>query len=103
SRLPPPPPSPLFPYTTLFRSIARALASGRTGTVGILGPSLEDLWQQRFAAEAGRVLLARDHFALIVDPGGDPDRQRMLATQLREIGRASCRERVEMRVDGRVA
>jgi LacI family transcriptional regulator len=27
--------------------IARALASGRTGMVGILGPSLEDLWQQR--------------------------------------------------------
>jgi len=64
--------------------IARALASGRTGMVGILGPSLEDLWQQRFAAEAGRVLLARDHFALIVDAGGDPDRQRMLATQLRD-------------------
>ncbi|MGZ4217616.1 MAG: LacI family DNA-binding transcriptional regulator [Solirubrobacteraceae bacterium] len=64
--------------------IARALASGRTGMVGILGPSLEDLWQQRFAAEAGRALLARDHFALIVDAGGDPDRQRMLATQLRD-------------------
>ena len=45
---------------------------------------LEDLWQQRFAAEAGRALLARDHFALIVDAGGDPDRQRMLATQLRD-------------------
>ena len=64
--------------------IARALASGRTGMVGIVGPSLEDLWQQRFAAEAGRVLLARDHFALIVDAGGDPDRQRILATQLRD-------------------
>ena len=32
--------------------IARALASGRTGMVGILGPSLEDLWQQRLVAEA---------------------------------------------------
>lgn len=64
--------------------IARALASGRTRMVGILGPSLEDLWQQRFAAEAGRVLLARDHYALIVDAGGDPARQRMLATQLRD-------------------
>src|ERR1700758_5373270 len=32
--------------------IARALASGRTGMVGILGPSLEDLWQQRVAAGA---------------------------------------------------
>jgi LacI family transcriptional regulator len=64
--------------------IARALASGRSGMVGILGPSLEDLWHQRFAAEAGRALLARDHFALIVDAGGDPGRQRMLATQLRD-------------------
>lgn len=64
--------------------IARALASGRTGMVGILGPSLEDLWQQRFVAEAGRALLARDNFALIVDAAGDPDRQRMLAAQLRD-------------------
>jgi LacI family transcriptional regulator len=64
--------------------IARALASGRTGMVGILGPSLEDLWQQRLVAQAGRLLLARDHFALIVDAGGDPLRQRMLAAQLRD-------------------
>ena len=52
--------------------IARALASGRTGMVGILGPSLEDLWQQRLVAEAGRALLARDRYALILDAGGDP-------------------------------
>jgi LacI family transcriptional regulator len=64
--------------------IARALASGRTGMVGILGPSLEDLWQQRLVAEAGRVLLARDRYALILDAGGDPIRQRTLATQLRD-------------------
>jgi len=64
--------------------IARALASGRTGMVGILGPSLEDLWLQRFAAEAGRELLARDHYALVVDAAGDPDRQRMLAARLRD-------------------
>jgi DNA-binding LacI/PurR family transcriptional regulator len=64
--------------------IARALASGRTGMVGILGPSLEDLWQQRLAAAAGRALLAHDHYALIVDAGGDPARQRMLAAQLRD-------------------
>jgi LacI family transcriptional regulator len=64
--------------------IARALASGRTGLVGILGPSLEDLWQQRLVAQAGRELLAHDHFALILDPGGDPVRQRMLAAQLRD-------------------
>ncbi len=64
--------------------IARALASGRTGMVGILGPSLEDLWQQRLVADAGRALLARDHYALIVDAGGDPDRQRILGAQLRD-------------------
>ena len=64
--------------------IARALASGRTGMVGILGPSLEDLWQQRLVAEAGRVLLAHDRYALILDAGGDPVRQRALATQLRD-------------------
>jgi len=64
--------------------IARALASGRTGMIGILGPSLEDLWQQRLVAEAGRVLLAHDRYALILDAGGDPIRQRALATQLRD-------------------
>jgi DNA-binding LacI/PurR family transcriptional regulator len=64
--------------------IARALASGRTGMIGILGPSLEDLWQQRLVAEAGRALLAHDRYALILDAGGDPGRQRVLATQLRD-------------------
>lgn len=64
--------------------IARALASGRTGMIGILGPSLEDLWQQRLMAEAGRALLAQDRFALILDSGGDPLRQRALAAQLRD-------------------
>lgn len=64
--------------------IARALASGRTGTVGIVTPSFEDLWQQRLVAEAGRVLLARDHFALAADAGGDPARQRRVVTQLRD-------------------
>jgi LacI family transcriptional regulator len=64
--------------------IARALASGRTGTIGILGPSLEDLWQQRLVAQAGRVLLEHDRFALILDAGGDPRRQRTLAGQLRD-------------------
>ena len=64
--------------------IARALASGRTGMVGILGPSLEDLWQQRLVAEAGRCLLDHDRYALILDAGGDPLRQRALATQLRD-------------------
>jgi LacI family transcriptional regulator len=64
--------------------IARALASGRTGMVGILGPSMEDLWQQRLVAEAGRALFEKDRYALILDAGADPDRQRILAGQLRD-------------------
>jgi LacI family transcriptional regulator len=64
--------------------IARALASGRTGMIGILGTSLDDLWQQRLVAAAGRALLDRDHYALILDAAGDPARQRALAAQLRD-------------------
>ena len=64
--------------------IARALASGRSGMIGILGPSLEDLWQQHLVSEAGRVLLGHERYALVLDAGGDPDRQRMLARQLRD-------------------
>lgn len=64
--------------------IARALASGRTDMIGILGPSLEDLWQQRLVAHAGRVLLAHNRYALILDAAGDPERQRVLAAQLRD-------------------
>jgi LacI family transcriptional regulator len=64
--------------------IARALASGRSGMIGILGPTLEDLWQQRLVVEAGRVLQERDRYALILDAGGSADRQRVLARQLRD-------------------
>jgi LacI family transcriptional regulator len=64
--------------------VARALASGRTGQVGVLCGSLEDLWQQLLAAGIGRELLARDHYALIVDAGGDPVRELALARQLRD-------------------
>jgi LacI family transcriptional regulator len=64
--------------------IARALASGRSEMIGILGPSLADLWQQRLVAEAARVLLEHERYALILDAGGDPDRQRTLARQLRD-------------------
>ena len=64
--------------------IARALASGRTSMVGVLSGSLEDLWQQQLAAGIGRELLARDLYALIVDAGGDPKRELVLAAQLRD-------------------
>jgi LacI family transcriptional regulator len=64
--------------------IARALASGRTGTVGLLFGSLEDLWQQLLGVGLGGALLARDHYALLVDSAGDPERQLRLAHQLRD-------------------
>jgi DNA-binding LacI/PurR family transcriptional regulator len=64
--------------------IARALASGRTGMVGLLSGSLEDLWQQLLGVGIGSALLARDHYALLVDAAGDPERQLLLADQLRD-------------------
>ncbi len=62
--------------------IARALAGGRTGTVGVLCRSLEDVWQQRLAAALGRGLLAQDRNALIVDAANDPVREATLAKRL---------------------
>lgn len=64
--------------------IARALASGRTGTVGVLFGSLEDLWQQRLAAALGRRLLSGDAYALVVDAGGSAAREYELAQRLRD-------------------
>ncbi|GFJ86979.1 LacI family DNA-binding transcriptional regulator [Phytohabitans rumicis] len=64
--------------------IARALAGGQTGLVGVLCGSLEDLWQQQLAAGIGRELLARDRYALILDAGGDPKRELAIAHQLRD-------------------
>ncbi|WP_375486725.1 LacI family DNA-binding transcriptional regulator [uncultured Jatrophihabitans sp.] len=62
--------------------IARALASGRTGTIGLLCGSLTDMWQQGMAAELGRGLLRHDRHALIVDASNDPQLERRLAAQL---------------------
>jgi DNA-binding LacI/PurR family transcriptional regulator len=64
--------------------IARALVSGRTGMVGLLCGSLEDLWQQMLGVRISRGLLARDRYALLVDAGGDPGREQVLARQLRD-------------------
>ncbi|GAA1538791.1 LacI family DNA-binding transcriptional regulator [Actinomadura kijaniata] len=64
--------------------IARALASGRTDMVGLLCGSLEDYWQQSLAVGIGRSLLARDRYALMVDAGGDPERELALARRLRD-------------------
>ncbi|MET9068787.1 LacI family DNA-binding transcriptional regulator [Streptosporangium sandarakinum] len=64
--------------------IARALASGRTGMIGLLCGSLEDLWQQALAVGIGRALKDNDRYALILDAVGDPARERTLARQLRD-------------------
>lgn len=62
--------------------IARALASGRTGYVGVLCGSLQDIWQQSVAAALGRELLESDRHALIVDASNSPELEMQLATQL---------------------
>ncbi|MFI7099682.1 LacI family DNA-binding transcriptional regulator [Streptomyces sp. NPDC050161] len=64
--------------------IARALAGGRTSMVGVLSGDLQDLWQQQLMAAIGRELLAGDRYALILDAGGDPERELALAKQLRD-------------------
>ncbi|MFE3453300.1 LacI family DNA-binding transcriptional regulator [Nonomuraea sp. NPDC059194] len=64
--------------------IARALASGRTGMIGLLCGSLEDLWQQSLAVGISRGLREKDRYALILDAVGDPARERVLAQQLRD-------------------
>ncbi|WP_327589298.1 LacI family transcriptional regulator [Nonomuraea sp. NBC_00507] len=64
--------------------IARALASGRTGMIGLLCGSLEDLWQQSLAVGISRGLREKDRYALILDAVGDPARERALAQQLRD-------------------
>ncbi|MGI4893965.1 MAG: LacI family DNA-binding transcriptional regulator [Janthinobacterium lividum] len=55
--------------------IARALASGRTGTVGISG-SLRDLWQQDLSVMLTRALRTADRDATIADADADPALER---------------------------
>ncbi|WP_371783529.1 LacI family DNA-binding transcriptional regulator [Streptosporangium subroseum] len=64
--------------------IARALASGRTGMIGLLCGSLEDLWQQALGVGIGRALKDNDRYALILDAAGDPAREHTMARQLRD-------------------
>ena len=56
--------------------IARALASGRTGNVGVLCGSLEDIWQQSIAAALGRGLLAAERQASSSTPPTTPRSRR---------------------------
>jgi len=62
--------------------IARALASGRTDTIGVLCGSLADGWQQEVAAALGRGLIAVGRNAFTLDAGNDPEREAMLAQRL---------------------
>ena len=63
-------------------AVARALARGRTGLVGVLSSSLQDLSEQRFVETLGRQLGRHDLHMVVVDARGEPDRERMLARQL---------------------
>jgi LacI family transcriptional regulator len=63
-------------------AVARALARGRTGLVGVLSGSLQDLGEQRFVETLGRQLGRHDLHMLIADARGQPERERTLARQL---------------------
>jgi LacI family transcriptional regulator len=63
-------------------AVARALSQGRTGLVGVLAGSLEDLGEQRFVQSVGQALEANALHMVLIDSAGDPDRERILARQL---------------------
>jgi LacI family transcriptional regulator len=63
-------------------AVARALSRGRTGLVGVLAGSLQDLGEQRFVESLGRRLAERDLHMVVVDARGEPERERSLARQL---------------------
>jgi len=63
--------------------IARALASGRSGTIAVLCGSTRDLWQQRLAADLARALMARDRHAIVADADGNPEHEEALLQKLR--------------------
>ena len=56
--------------------------SGRTGLVGVISGSLQDLGEQRFVESLGRGLGGRDLQMLVADADGEPERERALARQL---------------------
>jgi DNA-binding LacI/PurR family transcriptional regulator len=68
--------------------IARALASGRTGSVGVSG-SLRDLWQQDLSVLVTRALRRQGRYATIADADADPEQERLIVEQF-----------VAQRVDG---
>jgi len=60
--------------------IARALASGRTGSVGVSG-SLRDLWQQDLSVLLTRALRRQGQYATIADADADPEQERLIVEQ----------------------
>jgi LacI family transcriptional regulator len=63
-------------------AVARALAKGRIGLIGVLAASLQDLGEQRFVQSVGQALESNDLHMVLIDSGGDPEREQMLAYQL---------------------
>jgi DNA-binding LacI/PurR family transcriptional regulator len=71
--------------------IARALAGGATGVVGLLVGSLADFWTQELVRAVQRELYGAARSALVADADGEPARELELAQRL-----------VDHRVDGLV-
>ncbi len=71
--------------------IARALAGGDTGVVGLLVGSLSDYWNQELVRAVQRELQRADRSTLVADADGEPARELELARRL-----------VDHRVDGLV-
>ena len=71
--------------------IARALAGGETGVVGLLVGSLADFWNQELVRAVQRELHTADRSTLVADADGEPARELELAQRL-----------VDHRVDGLV-
>jgi DNA-binding LacI/PurR family transcriptional regulator len=59
---------------------ARALASGRTGSVGVSG-SLRDLWQQDLSVLLTQALRRQGRYATIADADADPAQERLIVEQ----------------------
>jgi DNA-binding LacI/PurR family transcriptional regulator len=71
--------------------IARALAGGETGVVGLLIGSLADFWNQELVRAVQRALYGAGRSTLVADADGEPGRELELAQRL-----------VDQRADGLV-